>query len=309
MKRENHKLRMDGIIERLVTEDQPDKYLNELVLFGYKPNFKDFIDIISSQLNKKLEFIYKLISLNPGLSIHDLPSENKKVDMMDSVIKLIQRRLEIPDEQDVKAQKTKGLTEAERNFIRDQVKEIHQVLLENNASQIDKINAFKSQITGRLAHDEDSAYRRFFIKTIKREIKLLEKFSPKPVKHPAKGTKETPNFTGQETSNFKNNFDGINPQEIYEHFKEGLVDNHYLTEQELKEYLKAAFETRKVPETLFKIKEAPKKSTIEAVFYRYYKNIAGKVHGKQNQYAALLGDYFEGYKTTTVSSNFSKSVY
>ena len=42
---------------------------------------------------------------------------------------------------------------------------------------------------------------------------------------------------------------------------------------------------------------------------KYYKNVAGKIHGKQNQYAALLGDYFEGYKTTTVSSNFSKSVY
>ena len=106
-----------------------------------------------------------------------------------------------------------------------------------------------------------------------------------------------------------NNFDKITPTEIYKHFKAGLVEKQYLTEQELNEYLKAAFELKTIPKTLFKIKDTPNKAAIEAVFYKYYKNVAGKIHGKQNQYAALLGDYFEGYKTTTVSSNFSKSVY
>jgi hypothetical protein len=115
--------------------------------------------------------------------------------------------------------------------------------------------------------------------------------------------------TEQETPTFVNNFDKIAPFEIYKHFKAGLVDKNYLTLQELNEYLKAAFELKIKPEILFKIKDAPKKTTIEAVFYKYYKNVAGKIHGKQNQYAALLGDYFEGYNTTTVSSNFSKSVY
>jgi hypothetical protein len=108
---------------------------------------------------------------------------------------------------------------------------------------------------------------------------------------------------------FTNNFDKIKPTEIYKHFKAGLVEKGYLTEQELNEFLKVAFELKTIPEKLFKIKDAPNKATIESVFYKYYKNVAGKIHGKQNQYAALLGDYFEGYKTTTVSSNFSKSVY
>jgi hypothetical protein len=108
---------------------------------------------------------------------------------------------------------------------------------------------------------------------------------------------------------FENNFDNINPTDIYKHFKAGLVEKKYLTEQQLNMYLKAAFELKTIPETLFKIKDAPNKATIEAVFYTYYKNVAGKIHGRQNQYAALLGDYFEGYKTTTVSTNFSKSVY
>ena len=42
------------------------------------------------------------------------------------------------------------------------------------------------------------------------------------------------------------------------------------------------------------------------VFYNYYKNIAGKPYKKQSQYAALLGDYFEGFNTQNVSTNFNK---
>jgi hypothetical protein len=117
-------------------------------------------------------------------------------------------------------------------------------------------------------------------------------------------------FTTEPTdTQFINNFDKIEPTEIYNHFKAGLVDKGYLTNQELNEYLRAAFELKTIPEILFKIKDAPNKAAIEAVFYKYYKNVAGKIHGKQAQYAALLGNYFEGYKTTTISSNFSKSVY
>lgn len=115
--------------------------------------------------------------------------------------------------------------------------------------------------------------------------------------------------TKKDTPTFQNYFDKIKPTEIYKHFKAGLVEKGYLAEQELNEYLKAAFELKTIPKTLFKIKDAPNKAAIEAVFYTYYKNVAGKTHGKQKQYAALLGDYFEGYKTATVSSNFSKSVY
>ncbi len=115
--------------------------------------------------------------------------------------------------------------------------------------------------------------------------------------------------TEQGAPTFTNNFDKIKPTEIYRHFKAGLVDKGYLIEMELNEYLKAAFELKTIPENLFEFKDVPNKATIEAVFYTYYKNVAGKIHGKQIQYAALLGDYFVGYKTATVSSNFSKSVY
>jgi len=110
----------------------------------------------------------------------------------------------------------------------------------------------------------------------------------------------------QKNPAFTNNFDNTKPTEIYKHFKAGLVEKGYLTEPELNEYLKAAFELKTKPETLFKIKDAPTKQKVIKVFYEYYKNIATKPHGKQKQYAALLGGYFEGYKTENVSTNFNK---
>jgi hypothetical protein len=108
---------------------------------------------------------------------------------------------------------------------------------------------------------------------------------------------------------FKNNFDSTPAIEVYRHFKGGLFDKGFLTEIELADYLKAAFEMKTAPEVRFKLKNIRTKKNIEAVFYNYYKNVAGKIHGTQKKYAALLGDYFEGYKTDTVSTNFAKSNY
>lgn len=124
--------------------------------------------------------------------------------------------------------------------------------------------------------------------------------------------KETENSSNQNNlnlSNIINQFDKLNIKEVYKHFHEGLVAKKYLTEQELLKYLRAAFEFEIVPENLFKIKNAPTKKKIYEVFYTYYINVAGKPYGKQKRYAALLGNYFEGYNTETVSSNFSKAVY
>lgn len=105
---------------------------------------------------------------------------------------------------------------------------------------------------------------------------------------------------------FTNNFDNINPIEIYKHFKAGLVDKGYLTELELNEYLKAAFELKTKPETLFKLKYTPTKQKIYTVFYIYYKDISQKKHERQKEYAALLGDFFEGYKTKIIQTNWAR---
>ena len=106
------------------------------------------------------------------------------------------------------------------------------------------------------------------------------------------------------TPTFKNNFDNINTVEIYDHFKAGLVDIGYLTEQELNEYLKAAFELKTKPQTLFKLKHTPTKQKIYTVFYVYYKDISQKK--KRKEYAALLGDYFEGYRTEIIQTNWAR---
>ena len=42
------------------------------------------------------------------------------------------------------------------------------------------------------------------------------------------------------------------------------------------------------------------------VFYEYYKNVASKPHRKQKQYVELLCNYFEGFKTENVRTNFNK---
>ncbi|MHB1107632.1 MAG: hypothetical protein ACYCZ2_14850 [Lutibacter sp.] len=112
--------------------------------------------------------------------------------------------------------------------------------------------------------------------------------------------------TEQKTPTFENKFNKVEPMDIYNYFKTGLVEKGYLNEQELVEYLKAAFELNTIPKTLFKIKDAPTKQKIIKIFYGFYKNIAGTPHGKQKSYAALLGNYFEGFNTENVSTNFSK---
>lgn len=106
--------------------------------------------------------------------------------------------------------------------------------------------------------------------------------------------------------NIQNNFDGVNIIDIYNHFKTGLVDKNFLSDSELIDYLNQAFEQNSNPKTRFKIKNAKTKQIVIHVFYEYYKNVACKPHGKQKKYAALLGEYFEGYNTNNVSSNFNK---
>jgi len=112
--------------------------------------------------------------------------------------------------------------------------------------------------------------------------------------------------TEEEQHTFKNNFDNIEEVEVFNHFKTGLVKKGHLTEQELNEFLNAAFELETKPKALFKLKHTPTKQKIYTVFYTYYKDIAQKKHGKQKEYAALLGDYFEGYDTNIIKSNWSR---
>lgn len=103
-----------------------------------------------------------------------------------------------------------------------------------------------------------------------------------------------------------NNFDNVVSGRVYHHFHENLVIKGHLTNGELISYIKDAFEHRKVPTVRYVLKGVRSKQRIINVFYRYYKDESGTNHGKQKEYAALLGDYFQGYNTNNVSTNFSK---
>jgi len=109
--------------------------------------------------------------------------------------------------------------------------------------------------------------------------------------------------------NFENNFDNVNQEKVYQYFSTELVNSNYLSEEELRDYLKTAFEKRETPKSKFSFRNIPSKDKVMKVFYSFYKDIAGKPHGRQKDYAGLLGEYFQGFKTSTISTNFSKSVY
>lgn len=104
----------------------------------------------------------------------------------------------------------------------------------------------------------------------------------------------------------KNNFDFVDIKKVFNHFKRGLVDKKYLSESSLLAYLKAAFDKKEPPKELFTLTDYKTKKKVIAVFKEYYKNIAQSPYGRQKDYASLLGDYFTGYKTKNVSTNFSR---
>jgi hypothetical protein len=109
-------------------------------------------------------------------------------------------------------------------------------------------------------------------------------------------------------STFVNNFDHVQPNKVREHFQK-LVEWKELTEEELNSFLKQAFEERKLKGARFTLKRIKTTKNITSVFYDYYNRIAQRPHGKKIKYVELLGEYFEGFKTNTLKTNFSKSVY
>ncbi len=111
------------------------------------------------------------------------------------------------------------------------------------------------------------------------------------------------------TPDFKNTFNKVDSKEVYDHFKEGLVMKNLLSEETLLKYLKAAFEEQAPPKVKFQFTDIESRKKLIHVFYLFYKDKSGKPHGKKDIYVGLLCDYFEGFITSTVSSNFSKGGY
>jgi hypothetical protein len=119
---------------------------------------------------------------------------------------------------------------------------------------------------------------------------------------------EKHNESEQPKFSFKNNFDSIDEKTVYEHFKKGLVESKMISETNLQMYLKAAFEHNTPAAKRFTLKVDTKGKAID-VFYTYFKVIAGKPKGEKEDYVKLIGEYFEGYETSAIMSNFSKYSY
>lgn len=111
-----------------------------------------------------------------------------------------------------------------------------------------------------------------------------------------------------EISDIENVFDHVDISKVYNYFNKELVKTNYLTEMQLKQYLKAAFEQEKPPKDRFTFKNDPQISIIRNIFYRYYTEIAarGRKKGYRKECASLLGNYFIGYNTKKVFDNFNK---
>ncbi|MDO5979184.1 hypothetical protein [Flavivirga spongiicola] len=105
---------------------------------------------------------------------------------------------------------------------------------------------------------------------------------------------------------FINNFNDLNENKVYSYFYKKLVDKKYLTQESLELYLKLAFEELEYPSSRFRFSEKAKSKNIKKIFYNFYKVESSKPHGEQEKYVKILGEYFEGYSTDALKTNFSK---
>jgi hypothetical protein len=105
---------------------------------------------------------------------------------------------------------------------------------------------------------------------------------------------------------FKNNFDNVHKNDVYEYFEKELLDKKYLTKEKLEEYLVFAFQNKKAPEVKFTFDKIKTQRAIIRVFYNYYLTKAQKPYGEKTAYVELLTNYFNGFDTIKIESNFSK---
>jgi|SRR5690554_326466 len=111
----------------------------------------------------------------------------------------------------------------------------------------------------------------------------------------------------KEPFEFKNEFDKVPEDKVYEYFQQKLVETNMLTETEFHQYLKVAFEKVEKPKKKFVLKNSKGKGRTTKIFNDYSKDIAGRASGDLKKYVGLLGDYFEGYENNkTLYSNFNK---
>lgn len=110
----------------------------------------------------------------------------------------------------------------------------------------------------------------------------------------------------KQTFSFTNNFDKIEETKVLEYFVNKLVVPKFIDKSTLHDFLLIAFDKKEIPKKLFSFNKLNTKSQITKIFYDYYIDIAGKPHGKQTKYVELLANYFEGFDSKSLKTNFNK---
>lgn len=131
---------------------------------------------------------------------------------------------------------------------------------------------------------------------LKNQTKTLDNSQPHQIEE-----KQKEEFT------FENNFDGIPPEDVYNHFKTGLVDKKHIDLKTLETFLKQAFNDYKEGEPLKgKLKMNNTTNSLNfiiQVFHKYYSKQVSK-HGKKSKYVKLLTDNFIDFDYQKTHDNF-----
>ncbi len=105
---------------------------------------------------------------------------------------------------------------------------------------------------------------------------------------------------------FVNKFDQVDSEKVYFHFYTHLVATKMLTDEELKQFLTDAFVYCRPPESKLTLKGTSIKLKAIKAFRDYYTILVGVRRGNKPKYVDLLANYFSGFPSTTVMTNFTK---
>lgn len=104
---------------------------------------------------------------------------------------------------------------------------------------------------------------------------------------------------------FENKFNDMPEKQVYDYFKDNLVNSGLLKQNQTERYLTSAFQNCKPPIEKFKFSKEITKENIGLIFYRFY--IANnesllKTKRSKNDFIKLVEDYFEGFEN--IKSSF-----
>lgn len=116
-------------------------------------------------------------------------------------------------------------------------------------------------------------------------------------------TTEPANIPTETDFDFKNNFDSTGSGLVMSHFKTGLVDKGELSWEDLKLFLKGAFEELLPPKEKYRFKNSRSKKYLKDQFILYWK-LAGKPYNERTRYIKLLSNNFEGFNTEQLKNNW-----